>query len=152
MDIYNYLHKDHEAVAALIEKVIATENTSKREALFKEIKQELTLHADSEEKTFYKAIEDATRSENVEEKMEHAHHEHDEIRELLKTLSKMPVTEEGWMEQFGEFKHAVTHHVEEEEEDLFKKARKYLSKEQAQELAKEMDTLKKHLKFQPKAA
>src|ERR1700722_13274886 len=135
MDIYEYLHKDHEKVAALMEKVIVTEDTSQREALFKEIKQELTLHADTEEKTFYKAVEDATRSENVEEKMEHAHHEHDEIREFLETLSDMSVDEEGWIEQFGEFKHSVTHHVEEEEDDIFKKAKKYLSEKQAKDLA-----------------
>lgn len=152
MDIYEYLHKDHEKVAALMERVIATESASQREYLFREIKHELTLHADTEEKTFYKAIEDATRSGSVEEKMEHAHHEHDEIRNFLEKLSDMPVREESWIEKFGELKHSVTHHVEEEEDDIFKKAKKYLSEKQAQDLAKEMDTLKKEQKAQSKAA
>lgn len=36
MDIYAYLHKDHEKVAGLMEKVIATDLASKMDALKKE--------------------------------------------------------------------------------------------------------------------
>ena len=81
MDIYSYLKKDHRKVADLMEQVIASKDPAERQSLFETIKAELTLHADTEEQTFYKAIEDATRSKQVEEKIEHANHEHDEIRE-----------------------------------------------------------------------
>jgi hemerythrin superfamily protein len=143
MDIYNYLKKDHQKVADLMEQVIASKDPAERQSLFETIKLELTLHADTEEQTFYKAIEDATRSKQVEEKIEHANHEHDEIREYLEKLSTTPVTDELWLEAFGEFKHSVTHHVEEEEGEIFEKAKKYLSSQEAKDLAKEMDALKK---------
>jgi hemerythrin superfamily protein len=143
MDIYNYLKKDHQKVADLMEQVIASKDPAERQSLFETIKLELTLHADTEEQTFYKAIEDATRSKQVEEKIEHANHEHDEIREYLEKLSTTPVTDELWLETFGEFKHSVTHHVEEEEGEIFEKAKKYLSSQEAKDLAKEMDALKK---------
>ena len=146
MDIYNYLKKDHRLVADLMEQVIASQDTAERQALFEKIKAELSLHADTEEQTFYKAIEDATRSKAVEEKIEHANHEHDEIREYLAKLESTPVTEELWIETFGEFKHSVTHHVEEEEGDIFEKAKKYLSHEEAVQLAKDMYALKKQAK------
>jgi len=146
MDIYNYLKKDHQLVAGLMEQVIASQNPNERETLFAQIKQELTLHADTEEATFYKSVEDATRSQNVHEKMEHADEDHDEIREYLEKLSSTTIASEEWIEQFGEFKHAVTHHVEEEEGDIFEKAKKYLSKEQAIQIAKEMDALKQKQK------
>ena len=146
MDIYNYLKKDHRKVADLMDQVVASQEPAERLSLFAQIKAELTLHADTEEATFYKAIEDATRAKPVEEKMEHAHHEHDEIREYLEKLSTTPIEDEAWIETFGEFKHSVAHHVEEEEEDIFEKARKYLSNEDATQLAKDMDALKKQQK------
>ncbi len=142
MDIYNYLKKDHKLVAKLMESVINTNDASERYALFTKIKQELTLHADTEELTFYKAIQDATNSKNIQEKMEHADEEHSEIRKYLKKLTSIPVEDEEWIEKFGEFKHAVTHHVSEEEESLFEKAKKYLSKEEAIKLANDMEALK----------
>lgn len=145
MDIYNYLKKDHQKVADLMEQVIASKDPAERQSLFETIKMELTLHADTEEQTFYKAIEDATRSKQVEEKIEHANHEHDEIREYIEKLSTTPVTDELWLETFGEFKHSVTHHVEEEEGEIFEKAKKYLSSQEAKDLAKEMDALKKQV-------
>jgi len=142
MDIYNYLKKDHRKVADLMDQVVASHIPAERKKLFEKIKQELTLHADTEEVTFYQAIKDATESQNVQEKMEHADEEHTEIRDFLEELSTIPVQDEDWIEKFGEFKHSVSHHVEEEEGDIFEKAKKYLSDKQAKDLAAEMEALK----------
>lgn len=153
MDIYTYLKKDHKHVANLMDEVLLTRAADQREALFAEIRMELELHADTEEATFYKAIGNATRSKAVEEQMEHADEEHNEIRDYLEKLSALPMDSEEWMEQFGEFKHAVSHHVKEEENEIFEKAKKYLSDKQAKDLAAQMDTLKKQaLKDQRNAA
>ena len=146
MDIYNYLKKDHRLVSDLMEQLLATKNIASRKQLFEQIKQELTLHAETEEMTFYAAIDKATRSKQVHEKMEHADEEHDEISEYLDKLSTLSISSEEWMEQFGEFKHSVTHHVEEEENEIFEKAKQYLSREDAVRLAKEMDALKQERK------
>ena len=148
MDIYSYLKKDHRLVADLMDQVVASQDPNERQTLFTQIKTELTLHADTEEQTFYKAIEDATKAKLVEHEMEHAHMEHEEVREYLEKLSAMPVSDEAWIETFGEFKHAVAHHVEEEEGDVFESAKKYLSDSEAKDLAKEMDALKKQAKAQ----
>lgn len=152
MDIYSYLKKDHRRVADLMDQVLATHVPAERKALFEQIKEELTLHADTEEVTFYKAITEATESKDVSERLEHAEDEHDEIRDLLETLSSTPVKSEKWIEQFGEFKHAVTHHVEEEEGEVFEKAKKYLSDAKAKELAQQMDALKERVKAKTKHA
>ena len=143
MDIYAYLKKDHLKVADLMDQVLASQDPAERQSLFETIKAELTLHADTEEATFYKAVEDATKAKAVEEQMEHAHHEHDEIREYLQKLTDTPVDQEAWIETFGEFKHSVAHHVEEEEGDIFEKAKKYIDQTEAVQLAKDMDALKK---------
>lgn len=146
MDIYNYLKKDHQKVADLMEQVVESKDPAERQALFETIKTELTLHAETEEKTFYKAIEDATRSKAAEEEVEHANHEHDEIREYLEKLSATPVEDDEWLVTFGELKHSVTHHVEEEESEIFETAKKYITSQEAKALAKEMDSLKMEMK------
>ena len=142
MDIYAYLKRDHKKVAGLMDQVVASGNPTERKQLFEQIKLELTLHAQTEQQTFYKTIVDETRSKAVEEQMEHATHEHGEIEDYLKMLSNLPVDSDKWHFLFGEFKHSVSHHVEEEGE-IFEKAKKYLSAEQAKALAREMDNLKK---------
>lgn len=146
MDIYQYLKDDHEKVAQLMQQVLDSGDPATRQTLFETIKMELTLHAETEEQTFYTAIDKATRSKVVEEEVEHAFHEHDEIRDYLDKLSTLPVEDELWLATFGEFKHAVTHHVEEEEGEIFEKAKQYLSSHEATKLAKEMDALKSEMK------
>lgn len=143
MDIYNYLKKDHRLVAEMMEQVVESKDAAERLTLLDNIKLELTLHAKTEEETFYKAVEKASRAKPVHEVMEEAHHEHDEIETYLEKLSTLDVNDELWIETFGEFKHAVSHHVEEEEERIFEKAKKYLSGDDAKKLAQEMDMLKK---------
>lgn len=152
MDIYTYLKKDHKKVADLMDQVLETKDSAKRESLFQEIKIELTLHADTEKATFYKAIQEATRSKAVDKQMDRADEEHDEIRGYLEKLSTLSVEDEAWIEQFGEFKHAVSHHVEEEEGDIFEKAKQYFSAEEAKELATRMDALKKEQESESAAA
>lgn len=142
-DIYSYLKKDHRQVSDLMDKLLAARSVSRRKTLFNQICTELSLHAETEEATFYRALE---RKSTVKEKMKHAHEEHDEIREYIDKLSVITMESEKWIETFGEFKHAVEHHVKEEEEDIFKKARAVLSHPEAVQLAKDMDTLKqKHV-------
>ncbi|MFO1241749.1 MAG: hemerythrin domain-containing protein [Rickettsiales bacterium] len=144
MDIYAYLQKDHRHVSELMEKLLSARSKTRRKAIFDEICSELTLHAETEEATFYKALE---KKSQTEEKMEHAHEEHDEIREYMDKLDVISMESEKWIETFGEFKHAVEHHVHEEEESIFKKAKSILNHAQAVQLAKDMDALKKkHLK------
>lgn len=139
MDIYAYLKRDHRKVNELMEKVIASRSLKVREELFEEISHELLLHAETEEKTFYAALKG---KRDAKEKLKHAKHEHDEIKDYIRRLSRIDIQSEKWIEQFGEFKHSVTHHVEEEEGDIFEKARKILSHEEAVNLAQEMDALK----------
>jgi len=148
MDIYNYLKKDHKLVSTLMDTLLETKNIEERHELFEQIKHELLLHAKTEQDTFYKALESKKPTgENIEE----AEDEHKEIEKYLKKLSKLEFNSPEWLEQFGEFKHSVTHHVHEEEDIIFDKAKKVLSDKNANELALEMEKLKNTPKYQKKA-
>ena len=73
---------------------------------------------------------------------QHAEKEHVEVEEYLAKLSRLSIDGEKWMEQFGELKHAVSHHVKEEEEEIFEKAKQVLNKEQEKQLVLVMDKMK----------
>ena len=141
MDIYSYLKKDHLKVADLLDQITYAENDVARERLYESLRDELLIHADTEEKTFYKALKDKG-GKAVIEKEEHAEEEHGEIRTFLKECDGEEVGSEPWLLSFGQLKHAVEHHVKEEEGEIFDKAKDILSESEAEALADEMDKLK----------
>lgn len=99
------------------------------------------MHADTENATFYRALRQFYLTK---ENIEHAEEEHDEVKTLLSALGNHPIDSDQWMEQFGELKHAVSHHVQEEENEIFAKAKTLLSQDQANQLAAEMAALKQN--------
>ena len=149
MNIYMYLKKDHKKVNQLMEELLQAESVEEKKGLFEEIKYELLLHAKTEQDSFYKELEDR---KPTAERIEEAKEEHKEIEKYLKKLSSLEIDTPEWIEQFGEFKHSVTHHVHEEEDLIFQKAKKILSDKRAEELAEEMEALKQLPKYQTKAA
>jgi hemerythrin superfamily protein len=151
MDIYTYIKKDHRKVDQLMQQLTKSSDTGEQEELFEMIQKELSAHADSEEKTFYAELQ-AKGGKQVKEKEEHAEEEHDEIRQYIKKLNRIDFDSDEWLITFGEFKYAVQHHVKEEEEEIFEKAKKLISEKRAQELAEEMDALKQQQKGKKRAA
>jgi hemerythrin superfamily protein len=139
MDIYSYLRKDHRKISDLMEQVVNARGLDRREELFDEIAQELLLHAETEQATFYAALES---EEETEEKIEDAEQDHAEVTEYIERLSRVSVESEKWLEIFGELKHAVEHHVRDEETRIFEKAMQVLDDDEAEQLADEMDRLK----------
>ena len=135
MDIFDLLKQDHKKVQTLfkdIEKAGDSGGGSKKQ-MFTEVKQELDLHAQIEETLLYPALKqhDETKDlalEGVEE--------HKQVKTLLSEIDKMPLADEKWDAKFTVLVEDVEHHVEEEEDELFKKAKKVLTKdEQARILA-----------------
>lgn len=142
MDIYNYLKKDHQTVTELFEKITKTRAENKRKNLFAELKEELLLHAETEHQTFYKALKKHAESK---EEAKHGDKEHAQVENYLEKLSKMSMQSEQWFILFGELKQVVAHHVRDEEGEMFEKARRVLTKQQAVQLAEEMDSLKQEI-------
>ena len=127
MDIYAYIKRDHLKVADLMQQLLDIRLAALHRRLFDQIKTELRLHTEAEERTFYRAIEAATHEQATEEEMAHAFDDHAEIRALVQDLTDTSENDEMWMVKFGELKHAVEHHVEDEETHVWKKARMVLS-------------------------
>ncbi|MDQ3650242.1 MAG: hemerythrin domain-containing protein [Acidobacteriota bacterium] len=141
MDAITLLKNDHEKVSAIFEKLEpTTERALKtREELFAKLKAELDVHAHIEETIFYPAIKDAaeTRAITLE-----GYEEHHVVKILLSELASMPVDTEQWTAKLKVLKENVEHHVEEEEDEMFKSVRKILTKEEINNLGARMEAEK----------
>jgi hemerythrin superfamily protein len=89
--------------------------------IFQRIKTELLGHAKAEEKEFYSVLQE---SEETAEDASHAIEEHQEVEELLQEMSQLEANDDDFVEKLGELKHATEHHIKDEENELFPKARK----------------------------
>ncbi|HZH91700.1 MAG TPA: hemerythrin domain-containing protein [Pyrinomonadaceae bacterium] len=145
MDAITLLKTDHEKVSGIFEKLEeTTERAEKtREELFTKLKQELDLHAHVEETIFYPVLK---KSEETRDITMEGIQEHHVVKVLLRELDAMGVGSETWTAKLKVLKENVEHHVEEEEEDMFKKAREVLSKEQLEELGALMEQEKRQQK------
>ena len=142
MNPFNLLKSDHEKVAGILESIDeTTERSAKgREELFARLKQELDLHSQIEEEVFYPALEDSEETRDVTLE---AYEEHNLVKQLLAELESQPKDTEEWTAKFTVLKENVEHHVEEEEGEMFKKARKVLSEEEIESLGDRLQEAKK---------
>jgi hemerythrin superfamily protein len=141
MDVYKLLRQDHETVKSIFEELEGTTDRAvkKREALFHDLNTELTVHALAEEKLLYPLLkeEEETREAALE-----AIEEHKVAKRLLKELEAGDKGTEEWLARLKVLRENVEHHVEEEEGELFRKAKAVLRGEEAERLGAEMEAFK----------
>jgi len=141
MDAFTLLKTDHKTVAGLMDKIEkTTERAVKtRDELFTQLKSELDIHAEIEEKILYPVLEKADETHDISLE---AYEEHRIVKQLLSELDSEPKDAEEWTAKFTVLKENVEHHVEEEEGEMFKKARKVLSEEEIEELGARLEEAK----------
>lgn len=141
MNIFEAIRKDHNIQRELLDKLVETHgDTAKRDETFKTLKKELQVHANAEERHYYKPLID---SEMMQEKARHGIAEHHEIDELVEQLEETDYDSSGWLKIAKNLKEKVEHHLEDEEHKFFQLSGKVLSEEQKENLAKTyMDYMK----------
>ena len=151
MDAFTLLKNDHQKVSGIFSKLDETTDRAEktRTELFAQLKQELDIHAHIEETIFYPALkqEAETREITLE-----GFEEHHVIKTLLKELEPLDVTSERWDAKLKVLKENVEHHVEEEENEMFKSARDVLSRDQIEDLGARMEAEKKRQQRQMAAS
>jgi hemerythrin superfamily protein len=139
MDAIELLKQDHKKVEKIFTDMEKEEN---RQKLFPELDRELSVHAEIEEKIFYPATKEAEPTRDlVLESIE----EHKQIKMVLADLEQTDKTTDVWGAALKVLKEDVMHHVGEEEDELFPKVRKVLSKQQLEDLGTRMQQLKVQL-------
>lgn len=149
MNAFQLLKEDHQKVSGIFQQIEpTTERAEKtRTELFAQLKQELDIHARIEETIFYPSIKRAAETREI---VLEGFEEHHVIKMLLKELEAMPVDTEEWAAKVKVLKDNVEHHVEEEEGEMFQKARDVLSEDEINRLGGQMEEMKKQLQQQMK--
>ncbi|WP_339873251.1 hemerythrin domain-containing protein [Olleya marilimosa] len=142
MTIFESIRKDHDTQRDLLEKLVKTSgDSSERDVLYKQLKNELNIHAEAEERHFYKPL---ISNDMMQEKARHGIAEHHEIDELLEQLDDTDYSSSAWLKIAKDLKEKVEHHLEDEEHTFFQLAGKVFNEQQKTALAKDyrsyMDT------------
>ena len=133
MNIYQALRKDHDLQRELLDKLVNTSgNTHNRDRLFKDLKKELQIHAEAEERFYYVPIisEDLTQDQ-----ARHGIAEHHEIDELISKLEQTDYSSPGWLTLAKSLQEKVEHHLEDEEHTIFQLSGKVLPESEKKYLA-----------------
>ena len=135
MDALRLLMDDHRRVQDLFKRI--DDATTDREQLFRQVAQELRVHAGIEEAFLYPAVRQALR-DRVEESLE----EHHQYEMVIDDLAQISPSNPDWQGKFNALKEDVNHHIKDEETELFPKTRQLLSEEQLEELGQRMEDQK----------
>jgi iron-sulfur cluster repair protein YtfE (RIC family) len=90
-------------------------------ATFKKIKSELDLHAHIEEKVFYPYLLEKGDKE-LQKIVREGIEEHGQVKDLLAEIAELPGTSPTFKAKLTVLMENVEHHVEEEEDEMFKMA------------------------------
>ena len=141
MLIYDRLKQDHRVQEELAERLMETSgDTAERRELYSKFKAEVESHAAAEEQTFYAAL---IAEPDGQEQARHSIAEHKEASDLVEALDALEMSNGGWIQKFKKLQEELSHHIEEDERDVFALARKLINEEQAQRLAEEFDERKR---------
>lgn len=141
MDPFELLKKDHQKVSTLFQEIESASGDGKL-AIFRQLKQELDVHAHIEETIFYPALEGEKETREITLE---AYEEHRVVKDLLSQLDAASAADEDWEARLTVLKENVEHHVDEEEGELFDKANDVLTGEQADDLGDRMQSEKNRL-------
>ena len=120
MTIFEALRKDHDLQRDLLARLIETHGDSEeRDTLYKQVKHELQHHAAAEERTFYIPLMEL---DLTQDKARHSVAEHHEIDELIEQLDNTEYSASSWLTYAKQLQHLVTHHLDEEEQEVFQLA------------------------------
>lgn len=134
MTIFEAIRHDHDIQRELLDKLTSTSGDTKvRDSLFTKLKKQLQIHAEAEERHFYKPL---ISNDMMQEHARHGIAEHHEIDELIEKLENTDYHSSAWLKTAKDLKHKVEHHLEDEEHTFFQLAGKVFNATEKTEMAK----------------
>ena len=123
MDPIQLLKKQHREVEALFKKIEKTRSAEQRRALMLELASNLKLHMTIEEEIFYPAVQQLP-AKKAEEMTLEAYEEHAVVKLVLAELPGVDPEDERFDAKMTVLSELIEHHVDEEENEMFKTAKK----------------------------
>lgn len=139
IDALELLIEQHDKVDELIEQLEDDELPDDRKAVvFRELADNIAAHSTMEEQLFYPAV----KAKQTEEMLLEATEEHLAIKRVLADLMETRLDDDRFDARLSVLKEEIEHHAREEEEDiLFPKLRRLMSKDELEVLGAEMLSL-----------
>jgi hemerythrin-like domain-containing protein len=137
MDAIKLLTDQHEDIKSLFALIEGADDDNEKESLFWEIADSLAAHSTIEEKIFYPAA----YAQKTRELLAEAVEEHLSMKRLISDLLDMSLEDENFDAKLKVLKDQVEHHVEEEEREIFRAARKEIGSEELERLGESMGEL-----------
>jgi hemerythrin-like domain-containing protein len=150
-DAVTLLEKDHQSVRKLLARLEGTPGSAakKRAELLREVATEIELHTRIEEEIFYPAFGQHTETKNDEKLFFEAAEEHDLVHGALPAIRSTDPGTELFSARAKVLKDLIEHHADEEEHELFPRARKLMSTAMLQQLGAELEARKAALQNEP---
>jgi predicted DNA-binding protein len=141
MDAIKLLKADHDKVKGLLNELESTteRGVKTRADLFSTIKGELTLHEIVEEEIFYPELKAHPKAEDI---VLEGYEEHHVVDLLMGELEALDVSDETWGAKALVMKENIEHHIEEEEGEMFSKARQVFDSAELDDLGQRMEARK----------
>ena len=141
MNALKLLEQDHEKVKKLLGQLDSTteRGVKTREGLFTKVTHELQVHEAIEEEIFYPALKEHPKAKEI---VLEAYEEHHVVDKVMGELREVPFDDETWGAKLTVMKENVEHHIEEEENEMFKQARDVFDEAELEELGERMEQRK----------
>lgn len=150
MNAIELLKEDHKKVDRLFQQVKADEDADHRDT-FEQIKAELEVHTHIEETIFYPKIREEG-DEELKKIVLEGIEEHHQAKMFLRELSGLADESEKFQPKLKVLMEDITHHVQEEEGQMFPMIQEQFDEYTLQMLGEEMDKEKKSFGKTKKAA
>jgi hemerythrin-like domain-containing protein len=146
-DAISILKGDHQRVRQLLRRLEnSTDKAAKqRKDLLSQIENEVKVHTTIEEEIFYPAFKEAVRSKSDQEIYFEAIEEHRVVDLVMPEIKSTDATSEQFGAKAKVLKDLIEHHAEEEETEMFPKARKVISQSELLEIGKQIQSRKQDL-------
>lgn len=139
MNALTLLKDDHDKLKKLLKEGEKKDSPQDRRTMLTEIAHEFRVHERIEEEVFYPALKQHPRARDI---VLEGYQEHHVVDLLLRELEGMPPSDERWAPKLKVLTENVEHHIEEEEDDMFSKAKKIFDDEELDSLGNQMEEMK----------
>lgn len=144
-DAIALLKQDHATVRKLLKQLESAEDPDSREELLQRVEMEVKIHTQIEEEIFYPAFKESARSEKDSEIYFEAIEEHHVVDLVMPEIKGIDTDDETFSAKAKVLKDLIEHHAEEEETEMFPRARRLLGAQELRALGEQLQERKQEL-------
>lgn len=126
--IFEAIKSDHDNHRDLMNS-IKQSKIDARGSLWKRFYEDVKSHAAAEEETFYSKLLSKTWGQDA---ARHSIHEHQKLDDLMEELNVIEKSSDLWMKKFEQLVHDYEHHIDEEENEVFSRARETIDESEVE--------------------